>query len=434
MGITASEAVEKLSNLDAQILLALYRFGALEIDQLRFALAHINGIERSRATIGDHLYRLQREDHGELIQGVMLSRHQRGSYPRSYFLSRGARPKKVMMALLGEPPCPAQWCIATELNGRLEGLSGTVWIDRTFMHERTIKNFHLCLAASRAGSVEWWRSGGAGGRIEFRCQERGAMRKRVAAPDAIFCWRSTDPSLGYEPLGCLLEVELSWAKSHEVSERLVRYAGLFRSGSWRDRLELGHFPTLLFLFERREGADTRTGLADMERHATVLRKTLARINPDMRSWAKVFRCGFTYADYFMGELDAADFTDPLAEPIWLDAFDLAGAKRHTLAEIVPESARASRETGTAGQRSTKAITGRQAEQQVSTAIAALSILPPAVMAKHNRLLERIRAELLGGKAVEDLDEKEQKLVSMAIKNMEAKRFLDSSHGPKLDHS
>ncbi len=416
------------------ILKILYQFGALEIGQIRFVLARIRGIERSRATIGGHLYRLQREDHGELIQGVVLSRHQRGSYPRSYFLSRGARPKKVMTALLGKTPCPAQWRMATELNGRLEALSGTVWIDRTFVHERTLKNFHLCLAASRAGSVEWWRSGGPGGRIEFRCQERGAMRRRVAAPDAIFCWRSNDPSLGYEPLGCLLELELSWAKSHEVAERLGRYAGLFRSGSWQDRLELAHFPTLLFLFERREGADTRTGLANMERHGKALRKTLAKIHPDIRSWPKVLRCGFTYADYFMGELDAADFTDPLAEPIWLDALDLAGSKEYTLAEIVPEGARTAPGKDAVTQRRMKSTTERQAEHQTSPAIAALSNLPPAAMAEHSRLLERIRAELLAGKAVEQLDEKAQRLVSIAVKNMEAQRCLDSSHGPKLDHS
>lgn len=430
MGITAGETIGKLSNLDAEILLTLYRFGPLEIAQLQFALANISGIQRSRPTIADHLFRLQREDRGELIRGAMLSRHQRGSYPRSYFLSRGARPKKVLAAVLGEPSCPAQWRMATEMDGRMEALSGTVWIDKTFVHERTLKNVHLCLAASRAGTVEWWRSGGPGGRIEFKCQEKGAMRKRVVAPDAIFSWRSNDPSLGYEPLGCLLEVELSWAKSHEVALRLERYAGLFRSGVWRDRLELEYFPTLLFLFERREDAETRVGFANMQRHATALRKTLARIHPDMRSWPKVFRCGFAYADSFMGELNAADFVDPLAEPIWLDALDLAGGKGYTLAEIVPEGARAVPVSSAARQRSTKSTTERQAEHQTSPAIAALSSLPPAAMARHSRLLERIRTELLTGKAVEDLDEKQQRLVAMAIKNMEMRRRLDSSQGPQ----
>jgi hypothetical protein len=204
---------------------------------------------------------------------------------------------------------------------------------------------------------------------------------------------------------------------------------LFRSGDWRDRLELEHFPTLLFLFEGREGADTRTGLANMERHGKALRKTLARIHTDMRSWAKVFRCGFAYVDYFSGELDAADFVDPLGAPIWLDALDLAGGRGVTLAEITPEGARAAPETGAVKQRKTKSTTERPAKQQISSAIAALSNLPPATMAKHSRLLERIRSELLAGKAVEALDEKEQRLVAMAVKNMEARRGLDSSKRP-----
>jgi hypothetical protein len=137
------------------------------------------------------------------------------------------------------------------------------------------------------------------------------VAKGFVAPDAAFCLLIDDGNDGFQSLYGFLEIELGWKNQPAVKQRLERYVSLCLSGVCRRELGYEHFPVLLFLFPTYDDSGKEIGAINMARHSKILRKILTRINPDLRDWENIFRCGFSCVDIYAKDLDIMNCIDPV---------------------------------------------------------------------------------------------------------------------------
>lgn len=318
--------------IEAEIIEALYYYGPLEYFQIVYYLAR-RGYPREDITVFDSLAKLVRMGAiSHISPWISGSR----KYERVYHLQLSRESRRLLKAVLRDTIMQEFWWPATEIYRlRRKGYNLDDYLERfQSEHERALRNFKLQVATSDGGGLEFWRNDA------FKFHRHNSFMRAMVRPDALFAWRYFDAKYNVQPFYYFLELELSWKQVEGVRQRMRNYVDFFWSQVWRKTksgLELPYFPTVLFLFPKKENASVRTGMANMRRHFGALHETIESFWPNDRArWEQVFSYGFAFADDFMGVLDRDNAVSPMSDAIWCDLYR-PGQGPYTLREIVPSS-------------------------------------------------------------------------------------------------
>lgn len=320
----------KVKMIEAEILEALYRYGPLEYFQIVYYLAR-KGYPREDITVFDSLAKLVRMGAISHISPWISGSRE---YDRVYYLQMGRKPRQLLEVVLQDTIMREFWWPATEpYRLRRKGYDLDDYLGRfQSKHERALRNFKLQVATSGGGELEFSRNDA------FKFHRYKSSTMAMVRPDAFFAWRYFDPKYNVQPFYYFLELELSWKQVDGVRQRMRNYVDFFWSEVWRKTksgLELPYFPTVLFLFPKKENASVRTGLANMRRHFGALREAIESVKPNDRTWWKQgFSYGFAYANDFMGVLGRDNAVSPMSDAIWFDLYR-PGQGPYNLREIMP---------------------------------------------------------------------------------------------------
>ena len=310
--------------LDRKLVEYLLWYGALTIPQMRFLLNQ-DGLPREIKTLYNRLSFLRQQG---LVESFLFYRDTGAALSAIYSLPYGGKThaKVHVEKLLGESISPGVWRKATRISRTAKTGASMPRIQTAYHHEITIKNFLLCVATSKHGVLEGWNDDL---RMEYTYTARKTHKrqKSVLAPDLFFSWRAH--AFPEQAFHYFLEVQLSRKPQTQIQDRVNRYMRLLLSGHIQKALGLPYFPTLLFLLPKKEDQ------TELNRYATIIRKTLMTEEPDLKKWQEVFRCGISYSDYFMGNDQDVDPTDA----VWYDFSKISGGDVHTLASLAPNSVR-----------------------------------------------------------------------------------------------
>lgn len=320
----------KVKMMEAEILQALYYYGPLEYPQITYYLAR-KGYPREDITVFDSLAKLVRMGAiNHISPWISGSR----KYDRVYYLQMSRESRRLLEKVLRDTIMQEFWWPATEIYRlRRKGYDLDDYLERfQSEHERALRNFKLQVATSNGGGLEFWRNDA------FKFLRYKSSMRAMVRPDALFSWRCFDPIYNEQPFYYFLELELSWKSDDRVRQRMENYVHFFWGTTWRKTksgLELPYFPTVLFLFPKKENASVRTGMANMRRHFGALHEAIESLRPNDRTWWKqVFSYGFAFADDFMGILDRDNAASPMSDAIWYDLYRPEQGP-YTLREIVP---------------------------------------------------------------------------------------------------
>lgn len=310
--------------LDRKMVEYMLWYGAMTIPQIRFLL-NKDGLPREIKSLYNRLSFLRQKG---LVESFLFYRDTGAALSAIYSLPYGGKThaKVHLERLLGEDIPLEVWRKATRISRVAKTGMSMPRIQTAYHHEVTVKNFLLSVAASEHGVLEGWDDD-LHMEYSYTARKTHKRQKSVLAPDLFFSWRSH--AFPEQPFYYFLEVQLSRKPQTQIQDRANKYMRLLLSGHTQKEMGLPYFPTLLFLLPKKEDQ------TELNRYATVLRKTLVTEEPDLKKWQEVFRCGISYADYFMDNDQDVDPTDA----VWYDFAKIKGGDVNTLASLAPNSVR-----------------------------------------------------------------------------------------------